>query len=250
MAKLTKPLEKKAIKESEDKSHGMTRIEVKSFKASSHLGHVFPDGPKDKGGLRYCINSASLKFIPLYDLADHNLKQFEESFIKAGKVVPEVAYLAGGCFWGMEELLRKVPGVIATFVGYVGGATEHPTYEDVKTGSTGHAETVKVVYQPNITSFEKILEEFFKIHDPTTLNQQGNDKGTQYRSAIFVRNAHQEKIAKEMIERVNRAKVWKTPVVTRIEKFKAWTEAESYHQDYLQKNPGGYTCHFRRELKF
>jgi len=162
----------------------------------------------------------------------------------------EIATLAGGCFWGMEELLRSQPGVLETTVGYTGGETSGPTYEDVKTGTTGHAESVQIVFDPQKTSFEKILLFFFKMHDPTTKNRQGNDLGSQYRSAIFYHSPEQKKIAEEVKLRVEQSGKWKKPVVTEIVPAKPFYPAENYHQKYLQKNPGGYTCHFLRDYEF
>ena len=158
----------------------------------------------------------------------------------------QTAYLAGGCFWGVEDLIRKQPGVVSTDVGYAGGKSANPTYADVKQGSTGHAEAVKIEFDPAKTSYEKILTYFFRIHDPTTLNRQGNDVGTQYRSAIFFTDSDQEKIARKVVESVNASGKWKSPVTTVLAPFKEFTLAENYHQDYLVKNPQGYTCHFER----
>jgi peptide methionine sulfoxide reductase msrA/msrB len=162
----------------------------------------------------------------------------------------EIATLAGGCFWGMEELLRAQPGILETTVGYTGGNTSGPTYEDVKKGNTGHAESIQLIYDPSQTSFEKILLFFFKIHDPTTSNRQGNDLGSQYRSAIFVHNDEQRQIAERIKARVELSGKWKRPVVTEIVKAGPFYPAEGYHQKYLQKNPGGYTCHYVRDYQF
>ncbi len=160
----------------------------------------------------------------------------------------ETAILAGGCFWGMEDLLREIPGVIDTEVGYAGGTVAEPTYEDVKTGATGHAESVRVVFDPARLSFADLLEKwFFRMHDPTTRDRQGNDVGSQYRSAIFATTPEQERVAAAVIARVNASGKWKDPIVTEIVAAGPFTPAESYHQDYLEKNPGGYTCHFLRE---
>jgi methionine-S-sulfoxide reductase len=159
----------------------------------------------------------------------------------------EVAILAGGCFWGMEDLLRKIPGVIETEVGYAGGALDQPKYTDVKTGRTGHAEAVKIVFDPKKVSYEEILGHFFRIHDPTTKNRQGNDVGTQYRSAIFTTSDAQRATAVKVKEQVDKSGKWKSPVVTEIVPAGKFYAAEDYHQDYLEKNPGGYTCHFYRD---
>lgn len=158
----------------------------------------------------------------------------------------EFAVLAGGCFWGVEELLRKVPGVIDTEVGYCGGQTDNPTYSTVKTGRTGHAEAISVTYDPTVLPYQRLLELFFQLHDPTSLNAQGNDHGSQYRSAIFVGSPQQREIAQKAIQTENESGRWPRPVVTTIEELTPFYSAESYHQDYLQKNPGGYTCHYWR----
>lgn len=247
----TKPIEDGRVQEKEDFKIGVKRIEVRSKAGDSHLGHVFPDGPKDRGGLRYCMNSAALKFIPVEDLAKKGYARFLPLFEKDKKVEEKsVATFAGGCFWGVEELIRKLPGVLKTEVGYSGGKTDHPNYNLVKTGASGHAESIQVEFDPKKISYEDLLLYFFKIHDPTTMNQQGNDIGTQYRSVIFYHNEEQRKTAQAVKERVDNSGAWKKPVVTAIEPFAKFYSAEEYHQDYLQKNPGGYTCHFERKLKF
>jgi peptide-methionine (S)-S-oxide reductase len=147
--------------------------------------------------------------------------------------------LAGGCFWGLEDLIRKQPGVIATEVGYTGGQVKNPTYEN----HAGHAEAVEIEYNPTETSYKKLLDFFFQIHNPTTLNQQGNDVGTSYRSAIFYGDDGEKKEAEDFIEIVNKSKRWPGPVVTTLEPLSKFYPAEENHQDYLQKNPSGYTCH-------
>ena len=159
----------------------------------------------------------------------------------------EIAVLAGGCFWGVEEILRAVPGVVDTDVGYTGGWLENPTYDDTHDSKSGHAEAIRVTFDPAIISYEDLLEKwFFKLHDPTTLNRQGNDIGTQYRSAIFPQNADQKDTAERVIARIEAAGTWKRPITTSIEPASAWYSAEDYHQDYLRKHPGGYSCHFMR----
>jgi peptide methionine sulfoxide reductase msrA/msrB len=163
------------------------------------------------------------------------------------RAAEEVAILAGGCFWGMEEILRKVPGVLATEVGYTGGRSESPRYEDVHTGQTGHAEAVRVVFDPSQLSYAALLEQwFFRMHDPTTPNRQGNDIGTQYRSAIFVTSKEQRAIAEQVKRRVDASHRWAAPIVTEIVEAGPFTLAEDDHQDYLQRNPDGYTCHYLR----
>ncbi len=147
--------------------------------------------------------------------------------------------LAGGCFWGLEDLIRDQLGVISTEVGYTGGINENPTYQN----HPGHAEAVEIEYDSDKTTYKNLLDFFFQIHNPTTLNQQGNDKGTSYRSAIFYGNQEEKKEAEDFIEIVNKSKRWNAPVVTTLEPFKIFYKAEDYHQDYLKKNKGGYTCH-------
>ena len=155
----------------------------------------------------------------------------------------EVAILAGGCFWGMEEILRGIDGVDDTEVGYTGGSVANPTYEV----HTGHAEAVRIIFDPEKLSYADLLEKwFFRMHDPTTKNRQGNDVGTSYRSAIFFTSDSQRDTAKAVIARVNASGRWPQPIVTEVVPASAFTRAEDYHQDYLQKNPGGYTCHYLR----
>ncbi len=165
-----------------------------------------------------------------------------------GKAATQTAVLAGGCFWGMEDILRKIPGVLETEAGYAGGKTASPTYANVKTGATGHAESVRVVFDPKKLSYADLLEKwFFRMHDPTTKNRQGNDVGTQYRSAIFVTSPEQRKTAESVKARVEKSGKWKSPIVTEIVEAGTFTRAEEYHQKYLEKTPGGYTCHFLRD---
>ena len=162
----------------------------------------------------------------------------------------ETAYLAGGCYWGLEELIRKLPGVTSTKVGFSGGQLKNATYVEVSTGSTGHAESIEVKYDSKVLDYKDLLLYFFKIHDPTTINQQGNDKGTQYRSAIFYVSEQQKEIAKNVIDIVNQSKLWDSQVVTEIVTFSAFYLAKESHQKYLIKNPKGYSCHFERKFDF
>lgn len=239
----SKSLEGSGIEERKDTSFGMIRTEVRSSDSNSHLGHLFDDGPADKGGLRYCINSASLRFIPVADLEKAGYGQYLPIFgLALVKPKVEVATLAGGCFWGMEELIRQQPGVIATEVGYTGGKVANATYQDHE----GHAEAVQIRFDPAKTSYEALLRFFFRMHDPTTVNRQGNDIGSSYRSAIFYHSEEQRLVAEKV--KALAAVAWKKPVVTEIVPAGAWWKAEDYHQDYLQKNPGGYTCHYVRNV--
>lgn len=158
----------------------------------------------------------------------------------------EKAILAGGCFWGMQELIRNQPGVVSTRVGYTGGHTPNPTYNEVCIGDTGHAESIEITFDKAQTTFGKILEFFFQIHDPTTLNRQGNDTGTQYRSAIFTTNDDQVQIARDLCREIEAAGIFDAPLSTEITPAGKFHAAEDGHQDYLQKYPNGYTCHFIR----
>ncbi len=266
----TKPVEASRVVSRSDRTHGMVRVEVRSKAGDSHLGHVFDDGPGPTG-TRYCINSASLRFIPVSKLEAEGYGEYLPLFQNGGHAkvsggeanscaIPppgekpgcqttlETAVLAGGCFWGMEEIIRKIPGVLETEVGYTGGTTKNPTYADVKTGRTGHAESIRIVFDPKVVSYETLLEKwFFKMHDPTTKNRQGNDVGSQYRSAIFVTSPEQRKIAEAVKARVDASGKWGAPIVTEIVEAGPWTAAEDYHQDYLQEYPDGYTCHWMRD---
>lgn len=152
------------------------------------------------------------------------------------------AVLGGGCFWGLQELIRKQSGVIETCAGYAGGKIKNPTYENHE----GYAEVVEIIYDPEIISYQGLLDFFFQIHDPTTLNRQGNDQGSSYRSVIFYTDETERQAAEEFIGIVNRSGRWKNPVVTTLEPLSEFYPAEDYHQDYLRKNPDGYTCHYRR----
>ena len=246
----TQPAKGAEVVEKKDSALGMARTEVRSKFADSHLGHVFTDGPSDKGGLRYCINSAALQFVPLEKMDQSGYGQFLDPFVKAGLIkatVRETAILAGGCFWGMEEIIRKIPGVIKTTVGYTGGNTTEPIYEEVCSGDTGHAESIEVVFDSAQLSYEALLDYFFRMHDPTTLNQQHNDRGTQYRSAIFYTSQAQQQTAQRVKMQLEKAGKFNRPITTEISPTKIFYSAEKYHQKYLVKNPGGYTCHVLRD---
>ncbi|MEZ4855616.1 MAG: peptide-methionine (S)-S-oxide reductase MsrA [Gelidibacter sp.] len=152
------------------------------------------------------------------------------------------AYIAGGCFWGMEDLFRTRPGIKDTEVGYIGGQNENPTYKN----HPGHAEGLEITYDPNVTSFKHILDYFFRIHNPTTVDRQGNDIGSSYRSAIFFQDENEKTDAETIIKIVNNSNKWEGKVATTLEPYSKFWAAEPEHQDYLVRNPDGYTCHFER----
>lgn len=253
----TKPLKETGIVNVADDSHGMSRVEVRSKKANSHLGHVFDDGPKPTGQ-RYCINSASLRFIPAEDLEKEGYGEYKMLFdqSKPAKELSEssertnsgyeLATFAAGCFWGVESLFKQVKGVLETTVGYTGGTVSNPTYRQVCTGITGHAEAVQIKYDPKKVSYEELLSLFWRRHDPTTPNRQGPDVGTQYRSAIFYHDEAQRKAAERSKEEFDRSGVYLKKATTQIVPASTFYEAEDYHQDYFEKQGGG-ACHTLRK---
>lgn len=154
----------------------------------------------------------------------------------------EVATLGGGCFWCMEAVFGELKGVEKVESGYSGGTVANPTYEQVSSGTTGHAEVVQITFMPNVISFKRILEIFFTMHDPTTLNRQGSDVGTQYRSVIFYHDDDQKSIAEQVIKEITEEKLWNAPIVTKVEPFRAFYEAEGYHKDYFKRHPEQAYC--------
>jgi len=200
------------------------RTEITCSRCGAHLGHVFEgEGLTDKN-IRHCVNSISLNFIP--DSQD---------------VKTEKAYFAGGCFWGTEHLLKNLEGVVATRVGYMGGHKPNPTYKEVCSGKTGHAETVEVTFDPAKTDYEKVARYFFEIHDPTQVDRQGPDIGSQYRSAVFYVDDNQKKISEEL---VNILKNKGCKVATELVKADTFWAAEAYHQDYYDVTGKAPYCHF------
>src|SRR6185295_14638232 len=229
----SKPIEPANVSELKDRSHGMIRTEVRSAHGDSHLGHVFDDGPQELGGLRYCINSAALRFVHRDDMAAQGYGAYLNH---------ERAVLAGGCFWGVQELFRRYNGVISTRVGYSGGSTPNATYRN----HGHHAEAVEIIYDPALISYRQLLEYFFQIHDPTTVDRQGNDIGASYRSAIYYTTDEQRRVAEDTIADVDASGLWPGKVVTEVKPAGDFWEAEPEHQGYLLRNPDGYSCHFVR----
>ena len=199
------------------------RLEITCARCGAHLGHVFEGEGFTPQNTRHCVNSLSLDFVPA-----------------AQEIMTETAYFAGGCFWGTDHLLKTLDGVLSTRVGYMGGRKSHPTYKEVCSGETGHAETVEIVYDPTKTTFENLARFFFEIHDPTQWNRQGPDYGNQYRSAIFYGDEGQKQIAEKLIATL-KEKGFR--VVTELAKAGTFWKAEDYHQDYYEHTGKQPYCH-------
>lgn len=223
------PVSKDHLSYIEDTSYGMKRVEIRCARCDGHQGHVFDDGPKPTG-LRFCLNSASLKFY----------EKGAEMPEAARPIETETAYFAGGCFWGVEDRFQHLDGVIDAVSGYQGGRVDNPTYKQVCYTDTGHAESVRVLFDPSEITYDELLAKFFEFHNPTQMNRQGPDIGTQYRSAIFPATDEQKAKAEAFIRAQNDEGKWAGRVVTTVEPMATFYEAEEYHQDYNAKH--GRSC--------
>ncbi len=225
----TQPAKDNAISYHLDNTHFMERVEVRCNCCEAHLGHVFPDGPAPSS-LRYCINALALNKISA--VADSN----------SNATTMELATFGGGCFWCTEALFQRLKGVATVVSGYSGGETKNPNYRQICTGKTGHAEVIQISFDPKQIAYAELVEIHFKTHDPTTLNQQGADKGTQYRSAIFTHNAKQQQIAQQILDKLQAE--FEQRIVTEIKALDSFYPAEDYHQNYFNTHKNQPYCAF------
>jgi peptide methionine sulfoxide reductase msrA/msrB len=214
----TQPIKENSIAYHGDSSHGMQRMETTCNTCDAHLGHVFPDGP-DPSGLRYCMNAVALQKVA-------SSKQ--------------TATFGGGCFWCTEAVFQQLRGVQSVESGYSGGTSDNPSYKAVCEGTTGHAEVIQIMFDPEEITYKDLLQIHLATHNPTTLNQQGADRGTQYRSVIFAHNDEQKEIAVGVIAELEDA--FEEPIVTEIKSFEVFHKAEDYHQGYYENNPNNRYC--------
>ena len=231
----TSPVEMAAVEFRNDNSLGMQRTEVRCASCGAHLGHVFDDGPAPSK-MHYCINSAAMNFTPASEAKHPAVSEPAATVLERSSRLTETATFAAGCFWGVEYKFGQLPGVLSTNVGYTGGRTKNPTYEEVCTDRTGHAEAVRVTFDPSAINYEELVRKFFSFHDPTQLNRQGPDRGTQYRSVIFYHDDAQRAAAEKVKAEFDASKTFRKRIVTEITPASTFTPAEEYHQKYYEKN--------------